>query len=136
MIAVGPWARMQDLGENPEQNYFIVYYEEARPAGSEAVLKDEAGNTVLSFVPARPYKAAVVTAEVLETGSRWTFVSGDKETQILIGQGRTEIRDWEPAEVPEQPAEDPGEPVEEGQTPEELQVSEGEEAATDSGDGQ
>ena len=150
MIAVGPWARMQDLGENPEQNYFIVYYEEARPAGSEAVLKDEAGNTVLSFVPARPYKAAVVTAEVLETGSRWTFVSGDKETQIMIGQGRTEIRDWEPAEVPEQseeaaeqpaevpeqPAEDPGEPVEEGQTPEELQVSEGEESATDSGDGQ
>ena len=92
MIATGPYEKMQDLGDTPQQNYIIVYYNDVRPEGSTVSLVDNQGNTLLTFTPNKFYKSAIITTDKLVTGNKYTIVSGDVAKDIVISAGKNELR--------------------------------------------
>ncbi len=91
MIGVGPSARMQDLGDNSNQNYIVVYYNEVMPAGLINVL-DSANNSLLSLAADKEYRAALITSPKLEIGKKYTVVSSEDTKTIEITSVKTEIR--------------------------------------------
>ena len=91
LIGVGPSVRMQDLGKKPKQSYIIVYYKEKMSADNNIELKDEGNNTILSFKPNKTYRAAIITSANLEVGNNYKIVSGEKELDIKLVEGKNEI---------------------------------------------
>ena len=86
MIALGASDKVQDLGENPNQTYIIVYYKEryARQKGSAYQVMDMADNIIMSFTPEKDYRVAIITSDKLQIGNKYVLVSRDRETEIVI----------------------------------------------------
>jgi len=58
-----------------------MYYTAAQAAGTTLTVKDESGNTVASFTPAKQYSSAAISAPGLKTGQTYTLYSG--ETKVV-----------------------------------------------------
>ena len=71
MIGVGPGAKMQDFGDNAEQNYIVVYFDEYARVMSTIEVTDENGNMILSYEANKPYKAALITSPKLIKGKTY-----------------------------------------------------------------
>ena len=91
MLGVGPSANMQNLGENPKQNYIIVYFANPMNANDNVVLKDNNGNVVLSFKTTKQYYAIMATSKQLIAGEKYKIVAGTKEIDITLNKGKNEI---------------------------------------------
>ena len=91
MLGVGPSAKMQDLGENPKQNYIIVYFANPMNANDNIVLKDNNGNIVLSLKAIKQYHAIIATSKQLIAGEKYKIVAGTKEIDIILNKGKNEI---------------------------------------------
>ena len=91
MMAVGPSARMQDLGDAPKQSYIVIYYKDNISAGKKIELKDDNNNVILSFNPNKTYKAALITSANLEVGNNYKIVCDKKELSVSLVEGKNEI---------------------------------------------
>ena len=91
MIGVGPSSKMQNLGENPKQNYVIVYFANIMPANDDIVVKDKDGNVLLSHKTNKNYKAIMLTSKTLKENIKYILVAGKKEIDIDLKKGKNEI---------------------------------------------
>ncbi len=89
MIAAGSAGMMQDLGEDAAQNYLMIYFDDAKEAGTLIELADDQGNTLLSYEPSGRYSAAVITSPDLVTGSVYTVRAGEETKELEITGLRT-----------------------------------------------
>ena len=90
MMATGTYAKMQDLGENSSQNHIVIYYENEEIDG-KLMLKDENGDMLLAFDPAKPYKAAIITSPNLIEGKTYIVEAGNRRDEVVITKGRTQV---------------------------------------------
>ncbi len=94
MIAVGASTTIKDLGENPNQNYIIVYYKEkeSRAKGWAYQVIDEADNLLMSFIPAKDYRVAIITSNKLKIGSKYKLVSWNHEMEVTLEGKKTIVQ--------------------------------------------
>ena len=91
MIAVGPYEKMQDLGDKPNQNYIIVYYDDIIKEKTKISVLDDASNIILSFIPNKSYKSAIITSDKLITNNIYKIITGGIEKEITIKQGKNNL---------------------------------------------
>ena len=92
IIALGASKVVKDFGENPYQNYIIIYFNDARPKGWAFMLKDDADNVIMSFIPNKKYRVALITSDKLNIGSSYNIVSWEDSIQVDI-KGKRNIID-------------------------------------------
>jgi hypothetical protein len=80
LIAAGSSGMAQTPGMKSSQNALLMYYTTPQAAGTAVTVRDESGNTVASFTPAKEYSSAAISAPGLKTGQSYTLFSGETET--------------------------------------------------------
>ncbi len=90
MIAVGPSARMQDLGDEPLCNYIVAFFEEEMEP-SMIRLKSIDDDVILSCDVKKKFSAAILTSKKIEIGKTYILELGDKELNVNVEFPRTEI---------------------------------------------
>jgi hypothetical protein len=81
IIAAGSSGMAQSTDSSSSQPSILMYYTAAQAAGTTLTVKDESGNTVASFTPAKQYSSAAISAPGLKTGQTYTLYSG--ETKVV-----------------------------------------------------
>ena len=93
MLAVGPAKKMQDLGEDPSQNYIILYLFDKWRGSEDIVLKNIQGEEIISLTPTKDYAAALIASEKLVPGENYIVSSADKKVEFALSNGRTIINE-------------------------------------------
>lgn len=76
LIATGSSGMAQAPGSSSTQNSLMIRYTTVQKAGTLVNLVNEAGNTVLTFAPAKDYQSIVISMPELEKGKTYTLKTG------------------------------------------------------------
>jgi len=79
LVAAGSSGMAEAPDSNSSQLSFLMYYSTAQKAGTPIVVKDAAGNTLISYTPAKDYSSVVVSTPALKSGGTYTLYSGDSK---------------------------------------------------------
>ncbi len=77
LVATGSSGMAQTGDDSSSQPSILMYYESEQAAGTPVTVKDESGNIVASFTPAKQYSSAAISGPGLKTGQTYTLYSGD-----------------------------------------------------------
>lgn len=84
MAAAGSSGMFQDFGQNAEQNYLVVYYDEKQEAGTKVTLTDENGTELAAYAPEKSFDVVLITSPELETGMTCQLATGEDVLELTI----------------------------------------------------
>jgi hypothetical protein len=79
LVATGSSGMAQTPGMSSSQPSILMYYATPQAAGTAVTVRDESGNTVATFTPAKAYSSAAISAPGLKTGQTYTLTSGETD---------------------------------------------------------
>ena len=71
-----------NFGSNSTQCSMLVSFDQAVSGGTEVVLKDRDGKTVLSFTPEKDYQTVVLSSADIKTGETYTVTAGSQSSNV------------------------------------------------------
>ena len=83
VCAAGTSDMAVNFGKNSQQTSLLCWFGKTHSAGTEIVLKDKSGNTVLSFAPSESFSSAVLSCPELKNGT-YTVTAGDETVNAEI----------------------------------------------------
>ncbi len=91
LVAVGASGMAENMGMDSAQCTMMVNFSN-QMVSSEIVVKDDAGNVILSYTPQKPYNNAVISHPDLEVGKTYTVTAGESVVEVtfestIYGQG-------------------------------------------------
>lgn len=95
-VGVGPSSKMQDLGEDENKNYIIVYYKDpmnVKKASDEIIVKDEDNNLIISHTTKKSYYAVMIASPLLIPGRKYIISTKGKTVEVMLEPGKNEIYD-------------------------------------------
>lgn len=84
MAAAGSSGMFQDFGQNAEQNYLVVYYDEKQEAGTAVTLTDGNGSELVTYAPEKSFDVVLITSPELETGMICQLATGEDVLELTI----------------------------------------------------
>lgn len=92
VIAAGAMGMDVNFGSDSTQCSMLVQFDSTVSAGTEVVLKDSDGNTVLSYTPTKNYQSVVLSSADIKTGETYTVTAGSQSktvemTDTIYGSG-------------------------------------------------
>ncbi|MBQ1549891.1 MAG: hypothetical protein IIZ65_05655, partial [Clostridia bacterium] len=82
VIAAGSAGMAMNFGSNSTQCSMLVSFDQAVSGGTEVVLKDSDGKTVLSFTPEKDYQTVVLSSADIKTGETYTVTAGSQSSNV------------------------------------------------------
>jgi hypothetical protein len=82
-VAAGMSGMAQNFGSGSTQGAMLVSVGN-QAAGSEVILRDSKGKTLVSFRPQKNYNSVVVSTPDIKKGSSYTLVTGSSETKVQM----------------------------------------------------
>lgn len=80
LIAAGSTGMAQVPSEQSTQNSMLMYYTQVQKAGTIIHMKDNTGNTVVTFAPKKEYQSVAISSPELKKDSAYTLYSGGTST--------------------------------------------------------
>lgn len=80
LIAAGSTGMAQVPSEQSTQNSMLMYYTQVQKEGTIIHVKDNAGNTVVTFAPKKEYQSVAISSPELNKDSAYTLYSGGTST--------------------------------------------------------
>ena len=80
VVAVGASGMAENFGENSTQGSILVNLQSGN--SGEVILKDDAGNVLVSYTPSKSYNSVVVSCPGIETGKTYTLTAGGTDTTV------------------------------------------------------
>lgn len=92
VIAAGAMGMDLNFGSDSTQCSMLVQFDSKVSGGTEVVLKDSSGNTVLSYTPNKDYQSVVLSSAAIKTGETYTVTAGSQSktvemTDTIYGTG-------------------------------------------------
>ena len=84
LVVAGSAGMAQGFSETSSQCSLLYNFTSAASAGTEITLKDEAGNTVVSFTPGKDYQSVVISSPDLKEGATYTLTSGSQTADVEL----------------------------------------------------
>lgn len=84
IIAVGSSGMAQGFSDSSAQCSILYNLSSTVSAGSEVVLKDSDGSTVVSYTPQKDYQSVVISSDKLEQGQTYTLSAGGQTAEITL----------------------------------------------------
>ena len=82
-VAAGMSGMAQNFGEKSTQGSMMVNVG-GQSGGSEIILKDSDGKTIVSFTPQKNYNSVVISAPDVKQGGTYTLTAGTSDTSIKM----------------------------------------------------
>ena len=82
MVAAGSNGMAQNFGESSTQGSILLTY--AAYSTEPITLKDESGNTLVSFTPDKSYNCVVISCPSIATGSTYTVEACGETTAVTM----------------------------------------------------
>lgn len=82
VIAAGSVGMAVNFGSDSTQCSMLVQFDSTVKGGTEVVLKDSSGNTVLSFTPEKDYQSVVLSSKDIQKGETYTVSAGNQSTTV------------------------------------------------------
>lgn len=82
VIAAGSSGMAVNFGSDSTQCSMLVNFDQAVSAGTEVVLKDSDGKTILSYTPEKNYQSVVLSSADIKTGETYTVTAGSASTTV------------------------------------------------------
>lgn len=82
VIAAGSTGMAQNFSSVPGQCSILYNFSSSISGGTEFSIKDESGNVIASFTPAKTYQSVVVTAPAIVQGSTYTLAAGSQSVSV------------------------------------------------------
>lgn len=93
VFAVGSAGMMQTVSDSSSVNCLAVIYTDTQAAGTAIIIRDEEGNTVAQFTPAKQYQSFVYASGDLADKGTYTVYSGDTELCSVTLDGTVTLVD-------------------------------------------
>lgn len=92
VIAAGAVGMDINFGSDSTQCSMLVQFDSKVSGGTEVVLKDSSGNTILSYTPKKDYQSVVLSSADIKTGETYTVTAGSQSktvemTDTIYGEG-------------------------------------------------
>lgn len=92
LIAAGASGMAEYPSESSEQNFISMTFDSTVSAGSEVVLSDSEGNTVLSYTAAKSFQNIILSSEdILVNGSYTISLNGTDTVTFTASEGATYV---------------------------------------------
>ena len=82
VIAAGSAGMAMNFGSDSTQCSMLVSFDQAVSGGTEVVLKDSDGKTILSYTPEKDYQTVVLSSADIKTGETYTVTAGKQSTTV------------------------------------------------------
>ena len=82
VIAAGSAGMAVNFGSDSTQCSMLVSFDQAVSGGTEVVLKDSDGKTILSYTPEKDYQTVVLSSADIKTGETYTVTAGKQSTTV------------------------------------------------------
>lgn len=79
LVAAGNSGMAEAPDSSSSQLSFLMYYSSVQAAGTPIIVKDAAGNTLISYTPAKDYSSVAVSSPALKSGETYTLYSGENK---------------------------------------------------------
>lgn len=80
IVAAGSSGMAQAPSEESKQSSVLMYYSQLQKAGTIVHLKDDKGNTIVTFAPAKDYQSIVISSPQLANGSNYSLYTAGTST--------------------------------------------------------
>ena len=92
VIAAGAQGMDVNFGSDSTQCSMLVRFDSSVSGGTDVVLKDSEGNTVLTYTPEKAFQSVVLSSPDIETGETYTVTAGSQTqtvemTETIYGTG-------------------------------------------------
>ena len=92
VIAAGSAGMAVNFGSNSTQCSMLVSFGSTVKGGTEVILKDSSGKTILSYTPEKDYQTVVLSSGDIKTGETYTVTAGSESqtiemTDTIYGSG-------------------------------------------------
>ncbi len=82
VIAAGSAGMAVNFGSNSTQCSMLVSFGSTVKGGTEVILKDSSGKTILSYTPEKDYQTVVLSSGDIKTGETYTVTAGSESQTI------------------------------------------------------
>lgn len=82
VIAAGSAGMAMNFGADSTQCSMLVSFDGTVSGGTEVVLKDSSGDTILSYTPEKDYQTVVLSSADIKTGETYTVTAGNRSTTV------------------------------------------------------
>lgn len=90
VAAVGSAGMVESMSGESGQCSVTVFMDTVVPAGAELTLKDENGEALVTFTPAKSWQCAIVSSPAMTEGRTYTVTAGDTSVEVTL-EGRTTV---------------------------------------------
>lgn len=84
LIGTGSNGMLQTFSEESQQPVLVIYYDEEKPAGSQVVVSDTAGNELIQTAALKNFSVVIISTPELIQGETVSVKAGEEEQSLAI----------------------------------------------------
>lgn len=84
VVAAGSTGMAMGFTSGSTQGSILCNFPSSVAAGSEFVLKDSAGNTLVSYTPKKAYQSVAVSCPAMKQGEKYTLYAGSQTAEVAL----------------------------------------------------